>query len=266
MARRWSGWLLWAVAMMTVAGCASTPAASGGQFVGRAVKVDGHAAYYQVFVPRNAAASRGQLPVILFLHGSGERGRDGRRQTQAGLGPYLRQHTSTFPALVVLPQTPDDQEWSGENNRIALAALDAAIAEFGADPQRQYLTGMSMGGYGSWNIALEHPDRFAAIAPVCGAVLSPHQSRPDLQVEAVAGQRDPYAAIAQRLRNVPIWMFHGALDDLVPPDDDRKLHAAFQQAGAKDVRYTEYPEGNHNAWDATYADAAMWAWMFAQNR
>ncbi|MFN4162218.1 MAG: prolyl oligopeptidase family serine peptidase, partial [Stenotrophomonas sp.] len=98
------------------------------------------------------------------------------------------------------------------------------------------------------------------------AVLSPHQSRPDLQVEAVADQSDPYAAIAQRLKHVPIWMFHGALDDLVPPEDDRKLHAAFQQAGAKDVRYTEYPDGNHNAWDATYADAAMWAWMLAQQR
>ena len=266
MARRWGSWLLWAVAMMTVAGCASTPETSGGQFVGRAVKVEGQTAYYQVFVPRNAAASRGELPVVLFLHGSGERGRDGRRQTQAGLGPYLRQHASTFPALVVLPQTPDDQEWSGENNRIALAALDAAIAEFGADPQRQYLTGMSMGGYGSWNIALAEPARFAAIVPVCGAVLSPRAVRPTLFVEDVAHEADPYAAIAQRLKHVPIWMFHGALDDVVPPEDDRKLHAAFQQAGAKDVRYTEYPDGNHNAWDATYADSAMWAWLFAQQR
>lgn len=266
MARRWGGWLLWAVVMVTVAGCASTPDASGGRFVGRAVELDGQTAYYQVFVPRTAAASRGDLPVVLFLHGSGERGRDGRRQTQAGLGPYLRQHASTFPALVVLPQTPDGQEWSGDNNRIALAALDDAIAEFGADPRRQYLTGMSMGGYGSWNIALAEPTRFAALVPVCGAVLPPRQSRLDLQVDAVAGQTNPYTAIAQRLRNVPIWMFHGGLDDLVPPDDDRKLHAAFQQVGAKDVRYTEYPEGNHNAWDATYADAAMWAWLWAQRR
>jgi predicted peptidase len=266
MARRWGGWLLWAVAMMTLVGCASSPGTSGGRFVGRAVKVDGQTAYYQVFVPRTAAASRGELPVVLFLHGSGERGRDGRRQTQAGLGPYLRQHAATFPALVVLPQTPDDQEWSGQNNRIALAALDAAIAEFGADPRRQYLTGMSMGGYGSWNIALDAPQRFAAIVPVCGAVLAPRAVRPTLFVEAVAHEADPYAAIAERLRNVPIWMFHGALDDVVPPEDDRKLHAAFQHAGAKDVRYTEYPDGNHNAWDATYADAAMWEWMWAQRR
>lgn len=266
MARRWAGWLLGAMAMMMAAGCASTPDASGGQFIGRAVKVDGQTSYYQVFVPRNAAASRGELPVVLFLHGSGERGRDGRRQTQAGLGPQLRQQTSTFPALVVLPQTPEGQEWSGKNNRIALAALDAAIAEFGADPQRQYLTGMSMGGYGSWNLALDNPQRFAAIVPVCGAVQAPRATRSTLLVEDVAHQADPFAAIAQRLKQVPIWIFHGALDDVVPPDDDRKLYAAFQQAGAKDARYTEYPEGNHNAWDATYADAAMWAWLWEQKR
>lgn len=252
--------------MMVLAGCASIPDASRGHFVARAVKLDGRTAHYQVFVPRTAAEDAGPLPVVLFLHGSGERGRDGRRQTKAGLGPYLRQQAATFPALVVLPQAPDGEEWSGQNNRMALAALDATIAEFGADPRRQYLTGMSMGGYGSWNIALDHPTRFAAIVPVCGAVLAPRAVRPTLFVEHVAHEADPYAAMAQRLRSVPIWMFHGALDDVVPPDDDRRLHAAFQQAGAKDVRYTEYPDGNHNAWDATYADPSMWAWLFNQKR
>ena len=166
----------------------------------------------------------------------------------------------------MLPQTPAGEEWSGANNRIALAALDATLAEFGADPQRQYLTGMSMGGYGSWNIALDNPQRFAAIVPVCGAVLAPRAVRPTLFVEDVAQEADPYAAIAKRLKHVPIWMFHGALDDVVPPEDDRRLKAAFAQAGADDVRYTEYPDGNHNAWDATYADAAMWDWLWAQKR
>jgi len=266
MARRWSGWLLVAVVTMATAGCATMREDAKGHFVQRAVKLDGRTAHYQVFVPRDAAATRGQLPVVLFLHGSGERGRDNRRQTQAGLGPYLRAHAADFPALVVLPQAPDGQEWAGDNNRLAVAALDAAIAEFGADPDRQYLTGMSMGGYGSWNIALADPARFAAIVPVCGAVLAPRAVRQSLFVEAVADQADPYAALAARLKQTPIWIFHGALDDVVRPDDDRRLHAAFQQAGAADVRYTEYPQGNHNAWDATYADAAMWAWLWAQRR
>jgi len=102
--------------------------------------------------------------------------------------------------------------------------------------------------------------------PVCGAVLAPRAVRPTLFVEQVAHEADPYAAIAQRLRQTPIWIFHGAQDDVVPPADDRRLHAAFEAAGAGDVRYTEYPDGNHNAWDATYGDPAMWAWLFAQKR
>lgn len=266
MARRASGWWWAMLTMLVLSACASTRASDKGHFVERSVTVEGHTSRYQVFVPANAAAQRGALPVVLFLHGSGERGSDGVKQTEAGLGPHLRSHARDFPALVVLPQVPEDEEWSGINNRIALAALDATIAEFGADPQRQYLTGMSMGGYGSWNIALDHPTRFAAIVPVCGAVLAPRAVRATLLVESVAGKADPYAAMASQLKATPIWMFHGAKDDVVLPEDDRRLKAAFDQAGAADVRYTEYPQGNHNAWDATYADAAMWKWLFAQRR
>ena len=234
-------------------------------FLDRTITLQGTTYKYQVFLPETWTAHQ-KWPVILFLHGSGERGGDGVKQTHAGLGPHLRRHAADFPALAVFPQVPGHQEWSGRNNRVALAALDATIAEFGADPSRQYLTGMSMGGYGSWNIALDDPGRFAAIVPVCGAVLAPRAVRPTLFVEQVAQETDPYAAIAQRLRGTPIWIFHGALDDVVPPDDDRRLHAAFRSAAARDVRYTEYPDGNHNAWDATYADPAMWAWLFAQKR
>lgn len=252
--------------MAVIAGCASTPDASQGRFVARTVELDGTRMPYQVFVPAASTRGPGALPVVLFLHGSGERGGDGIRQTEAGLGPYLRAHADDFPALAVLPQVADGEEWSGRNNRLAIAALDAAMREFGADPQRQYLTGMSMGGYGSWNIALAEPARFAAIVPVCGAVRAPRSERPGLRVDAVAQESDPYKAMALRLKDVPVWIFHGARDEVVRPDDDRRLHAAFQAAGARDARYTEYPLGNHNAWDATYADPAMWRWLFAQKR
>ena len=254
------------LSVLMLAACASTPDSARGHFESRAVKVDGQTAYYQVFIPAESARATGPLPVVLFLHGSGERGRDGVIQTHSGLGAYLRHHAAEFPALAVFPQVPAREEWSDQNNRVAVAALDATIAEFGADPARQYLTGMSMGGYGSWNIALDAPHRFAAIVPVCGAVLAPPAVRPSLFVKQVANEADPYATIAQRLRQTPIWIFHGAQDDVVPPGDDRRLHAAFQAAGARDVRYTEYPDGNHNAWDATYADPAMWSWLFAQKR
>ena len=249
-----------------VAACASLPDAGQGRFVARSIALEGTRMPYQVFVPAASARKPGPLPVVLFLHGSGERGRDGVKQTEAGLGPYLRLHAADFPALVVLPQAPDDEEWRGRNNALALAALDAAIAEFAADPTRQYLTGLSMGGYGSWNIALAEPTRFAAIVPVCGGIRAPRSERPGLLVEALAHESDPYTALARQLQDVPIWIFHGALDNAVPPDDDRRLHAAFQSTGTRDARYTEYPQSNHNVWDATYADPAMWQWLFAQRR
>lgn len=164
---------------------------------------------------------------------------------------------------MVLPQVPDDEEWLGINARMAIAALDATSAEFSADPQHTYLTGISMGGYGAWEIGLMQPQRFAAIVPICGALKAPRDERRTLYVSLVAQEADPYTAAVTRLKHVPIWMFHGAKDEAVPPHDDRALYRAAKGVGAN-VRYSEYPNGNHNAWDATYADPAMWEWMFKQ--
>ncbi|WP_026010260.1 prolyl oligopeptidase family serine peptidase [Pseudoxanthomonas sp. GW2] len=256
-------WLLVLLACLPVSACQTPPSLPDtGGFVQRELEFEGRVHRYAVFVP--AAARRGgPLPVVLFLHGSGERGEDGQAQTTAGLGPYLRRHAGTFPALVVMPQVRRGEEWTGANARMALAALDAASAEFGGDPARTYATGMSMGGYGTWEVALLAPDRFAALVPVCAGVLAPRAVRPTLYVTPVAGEPDPHAALVQRLRHLPVWMFHGARDDVVLPHDTRRVYQLARQAGA-DFRYTEYPEGNHNAWDATYADPAMWDWLFAQ--
>lgn len=244
--------------------CATQPRAArtGDGFVMREVVVDGVRHRYQVFVPAHAAG--GKAPVILFLHGSGERGDDGARPTQAGLGPHVRAHAADFPAIVVFPQLPDGEEWS-DNTPLAFAALEAATREFGGDRDRTYLTGMSMGGYGTWELALMQPDRFAALVPVCGAVRQASDERA-LYVTEVANDPDPYSTIARTLRGVPTWIFHGALDDVVPLDDDRALIAAFRAADAKDARYTEIPDANHNAWDPTYANPELWTWLFAQRR
>ncbi|AKC88407.1 dienelactone hydrolase family protein [Pseudoxanthomonas suwonensis] len=239
----------------------TAPPPESARFVQRELAHDGRSYRYSVFVP--AAAQPRPLPVVLFLHGSGERGSDGQAPTLAGLGPWLRANAAAFPALVVFPQVPEGEEWMGGNARMALAALEAASAEFGGDPARTYATGMSMGGYGTWEVALLAPQRFAALVPVCGGVRPPRPARPTLYVTAVAGEIDPYAALAARLEHVPAWMFHGARDDLVPAEEARRLHRAARAVGA-DFRYTEYPDGDHNAWDATYADPAMWDWLFAQ--
>ena len=219
----------------------------------------------QVFVPASAAGGR-TPPVIVFLHGSGERGDDGAKPTQVGIGPYLRAHLADFPAIVVFPQVPDETEWS-DNPGLVFATLDAATREFHGDPDRTYLTGLSMGGYGVWDVAMQAPDRFAALAPVCGAVRQPREERDTLFVAAVARAADPYTAIAQRLRDVPVWIFHGAKDDVVPPADDRLLIAALRAEGAADARYTEFPDANHNSWDPAYSQTPeFWDWLFAQKR
>jgi predicted peptidase len=241
----------------------STAAAGRGHFEARELPFEGRLFRYQVFVPARRDPSG--TPVVLFLHGSGERGDDGRRQLLAGLGPWLEKNADSFPALVVLPQVPKDEEWLGRNARMALAALEAASTEFHADPQRTYLTGMSMGGYGTWELALMQPQRFAALVPVCAAITAPRIGRTTLRVDQVADQTDPYTAVATRLRGVPVWMFHGADDTVVPPTDARLIAQAAQRAGA-DLRYTELPGVGHNAWDPTYRDPAMWAWLFQQRR
>ncbi|MNV38287.1 Prolyl oligopeptidase family protein [compost metagenome] len=252
--------------LSVLAGCASSPNVpgdSGGHFVTRELTIEGRQFRYQVFVP--AAHVPRPLPVLLFLHGSGERGDDGIKPTEAGVGPWIKQHMDSFPALVVFPQVPENEEWRGRNARMALAALDAANAEFSTDPTRNYITGISMGGYGTWELALTRPTQFAAVMPICGALLAPRAERSGLMVDQVAGIADPYEAVVSRLHGVPVWMFHGALDALVPARDDRAIAQASQKSQAG-FRYTEYPDTEHNAWDPTYRNPAVWEWMFNQRR
>lgn len=249
----------------SLAACAGMPPRPAtGVFVERTLGPGDGGRRYQVFVPSRDAGGR-HPPVVLFLHGSGERGSDGDKPTRSGLGPYVRAHADGFPAIVVFPQVPDGEEWTGDSVAMAFAALDAATAEFGGDRARTYLTGMSMGGYGTWELALAEPGRFAALVPVCGAVRAP-ASRPTMRVTQVAAELDPFVAVATRLREVPTWIFHGTDDDVVPPAEARLLAAALQAAGAGDARYTEFPGVGHNSWDATYAHQPMWDWLFAQRR
>ena len=244
--------------------CSMLPARPDtGRFVKRELVLDGATYRYQVFVPAQAAGGR-QPPVILFLHGSGERGNDGEKPAAVGLGPHVRAHLQDFPAIVVFPQAPENAEWSGASESLALRTLDAATLEFHGDIRRTYLTGLSMGGYGVWELALLQPQRFAALVTISGAILPPDDER-QLFVTPVAGEADPYAALARRLRAVPVWIFHGAKDDVVPLKDDRRTAAALKAVGG-DVRYTELPDANHNAWDPAYAMPELWTWLFAQHR
>jgi predicted peptidase len=245
---------------VVLVGCARQTRSAHGSFVERELTIGGETRRYQVFVP--AHRSGGKSPVILFLHGSGERGSDNHAQVPVGIGAYVRQHMDDFPAIVVFPQAPADSEWNQVAD-VVFAQLDAATREFGGDADRTYLTGLSMGGFGTWDYALRQPERFAALVPVCGGLVI--ERRPSMNVAAVDGAADPYAAAAAKLKDIPTWIFHGAKDDLVPPEFSRRMHAALQAAGAKDARYTEFPDANHNSWDPAYQHTPeLWPWLFAQ--
>lgn len=231
-------------------------------FLDRSVTIDRVVYPYAVYVPRDWTPKQ-RWPVILFLHGAGERGSDGRRQMQIGVASAIRSGPERIPAIVVFPQAPDGQRWIGAPADAAMAALREAVREFHGDRSRIYLTGLSLGGFGTWHLALAHPDTFAAIVPVCGGIV-PHGSATSvLQSPLTASASDPYALTAERLRHIPIRIFHGADDTVILPSESRTMFAALRAAGA-DVQYTEYEGVGHNAWDRAYGDAQLWTWLFAQ--
>lgn len=137
--------------------------------------------------------------------------------------------------------------------RVALAALDRTIDEFRVDRERIALTGISMGGAGAWRLALHHPDRFRVIAPICGWVVPP-ATLPEFSEDLERIGLDaasPYDSVATKLKAADIWIVHGAKDTTVPPSESRRMHEALKRAGAN-VRYTEYSDAGHNAWDQSY--------------
>ncbi len=232
-------------------------------FLDRTVTVGGATYRYQVYVPAHYA-SQPRWPVILFLHGAGERGADGLIQTNVGLAPAIRQNPARYPAIVIFPQVPTDSQWVGAPADAALAALAQTQKEFHTDPARVYLTGLSMGGHGTWYIAYRHPELFAAIAPICGWVVDMDRFRGSVPVvPAENGAALP--ALASRLAKMPIWIFHGEVDGAVPVAGSREPAAALKAASA-DVHYTEFLGMNHNVWDATYGSDEFTRWLFAQHR
>jgi len=229
-------------------------------FLDRSLVVQGTTYKYEVYVPENWYAKQ-KWPVILFLHGAGERSDDGMFQTQVGIGKGIREHRDRFPAIVVLPQCRKDQWWAqSPMDDEAIAALEAATREFNGDKNRTYLTGLSMGGYGTWHLAAKYPGRFAAIAPVCGGVLMPDAAR--LQQ---ASDASPYTEVAKKIGGkTPTWIFHGGDDPVVPVTESQRMNEAMKSLGG-DVRYTEYPGMGHDSWLKAYDDADFIKWMLSKS-
>ena len=203
-------------------------------FVPRSLELHGKTYRYQVFIPDGWTAKRA-WPVVLFLHGSGERGNDNHSQLSQGLPPWLAQHGKDFPAVEVIPQTPADSEWSGEIEQVALQALDDSIASWHGDRQRLYLTGLSMGGYGSWQIAMDHPGMFAAATIICGGIRHPDNLE-WLHVRGIPARvADPYTWVAAHVGKLPVWIFNGAVDNVVPPDESHRMNAALKRGATRSV-------------------------------
>jgi len=231
-------------------------ASSETQFLSRTVTLSGVAYRYVVSIPPDWSADR-EWPIILFLHGSQERGDDGLVQSSVGLARAVRRHPERFPAIVVMPQCKPGTDWkSTAMEAQAVAALDASMKEFHGDPRRTYLTGFSMGGYGTWAIAAEYPNRFAAIAVVCGGIEWPTPVR--------ISDEGPYAAIARKIAGIPVWVFHGNADRNVFVTESREMVKLLRELHA-DVRYTEYDGVAHESWDRAYDEPELPLWLFSKS-
>ncbi len=210
------------------------------------VAEDGSKGPYMLFVPHSYDGEQ-PVPVILFLHGSGEvRGGDtGQRPVDVGIGTYIREHEKRFPYLTIFPRAATGP-WGGKqpDGQMAMSILDKTLDDYKCNRSRIILTGLSMGGGGTWNLAAAHPKRWAAIVPICGR---------------------GHINYAPAIKDIPCWVFHGAADDQCPVSESRQMVAALKQAGGN-PRYTEYPKVGHVSWDRAYAEPELWSWLREQRK
>jgi predicted peptidase len=217
-------------------------------FVERTYKdADGAEAKYALFVPHGYTGEK-PYPVILFLHGAGETKGGRKMPVEVGIGPAIKKQEQTFPFLAVIPQSQNRtwQAGSPDANR-ALGMLDQVMKDYKVDPRRVYLTGLSMGGYGTWSLAAAQPERWAAIVPICG------------------GARGKLEEVAQKIKDIPCWCFHGEKDPAVPVENSRRLVKALEAAGGH-PKYTEFPGVNHYSWDPAYATPELFPWLLEQSK
>jgi predicted peptidase len=236
-------------------------------FLDRSITVHGATYKYQVFVPDTWTPHQ-KWPVVLFLHGAGERGDDGLQETDVGIGTAIRSNRAVMPAIVVMPQCRRGVWWmQPPMDDLAIASLDAAIKEFHGDARRTYLTGLSMGGFGTWYLAEKYPGRFAALIVICGGIRPPVgalKADPELVKWTPLDDPKSYTDAAAKVGNTPVWIFHGADDDIVPVTESQRMYAAMKAIGA-DAHYTEFPGIRHASWDKAYDQPTLFPWLFSKS-
>lgn len=198
---------------------------------------------YLLYLPDGYESSDEEYPLILFLHGSGERG-DSVNLVKVH-GPPKIADMEGLDFIVVSPQCKSFDRWQSEIYLQFLSnLLDEVEKEYRVDKDRIYLTGLSMGGYGTWSLAAKYPDRFAAIAPVCGGGVP---------------------ALAERYKSLPVWVFHGAKDTVVPISRSQEMVDAIRQYN-KEIKFTIYPEAGHDSWTETYNNPELYSWFLSHEK
>ena len=225
-----------------------TPGTQQAQALKREVKKTCQIEYYLYLPKEYDAKSDKKWPLIMFLHGMGERGTNLAKVKVHGPPKVLGQ--KALPFIVVSPQCPEDRWWQ---NDVLNALLDEIGEKYAVDTNRVYLTGLSMGGFGTWSLGLQFPERFAAIAPICGGGL------PILPV----GYNDEKK---EAVRTLGVWAFHGAKDPVVKLEESQKMVDFLKNFGGKDVQLTVYPEAEHDSWTVTYDNPRLYEWFLEHSR
>ena len=216
----------------------------------RTVKIGGESYTYQVYVPARLAGKR-DVPVILFLHGIGQRGEGGFLPADGAAGGFVRQYLEQMPAVALLPQCRKGRYWhDADMERMVMAELEQTASVFGADPKRIYLAGVSMGGFGVWHLAAEHPGRFAALVAICGG--------------STLTSGDRFTPVARKIGRTPVWVFHGSADRLVPVTESRGMVKALKSVEGSRVRYSEYEGVGHEVWLNAAAEPGLLPWLLEQ--
>lgn len=204
----------------------------------RAAKLD----YLLYLPPGYDSDPTGRFPLLLFLHGSGERGNDLERLKLHGI-PQLLENGQELPFIVVSPQCPADSHWTLHVESLN-ALLDDVISRHRVDEQRVYLTGLSMGGAGAWMLAGAYPERFAAVVPICARIVP---------------------LPLPRLKDLPVWAFHGDADEVVPVSEAQRTADGLKAIGGN-VKLTVYPGVGHDSWTQTYANPELYEWLLSHKR
>lgn len=206
---------------------------------------------YELYLPNGyQEQTTNRWPLMLFLHGIGERGTEVSKIFAHG--PIKLAHEGQeFPFIIVAPQCPDGEFW--DNTEALIQLLDDAEKNYRVDTRRVYLTGLSMGGYGAWKLGTTYPERFAAMIPVCGGgeLLNIRFANPDKM---------------KALKTLAVWAFHGAKDNVVPVTESERTIGYLKSIGAKEVKLTIYPNAMHDCWTETFANPEIYKWLLRHER